>query len=80
MPPRLGGTPPFVRKPPPRSAEDRIDPLTLLTRASLHFPFGHFGVFCSSAFAFLWNNSSQPSVSASEIVFARRSSSGGLPQ
>src|SRR5947209_11875198 len=36
-----------------------------------HFP---------SAFAFFSNNSSQPSVSASEIVLDRRSSSGGLPQ
>src|SRR5207247_1147893 len=34
----------------------------------------------SSALAFLWNNSSRPSVSASGMVFDRPSSSGGLPQ
>src|SRR5262249_32495018 len=34
----------------------------------------------SRAFAFFSNNSSQPSVSASEMVFDRRNSSGGLPQ
>jgi hypothetical protein len=39
--------------------------------AGRHFP---------SAFAFRSNNSSQRSVSASEIVFDRRNSSGGLPQ
>lgn len=36
-----------------------------------HFP---------NAFALIWNNSSQPSVRASEIVLERRSSFGGLPQ
>ena len=36
--------------------------------------------YFASTFAFLWNNSSQPSVSASEIALDRRSSSGGLPQ
>jgi hypothetical protein len=37
-------------------------------------------LYGATSFAFFSNNSSQPSVSASEIVFDRRNSSGGLPQ
>src|SRR5947209_919065 len=43
------------------------------------FSHGLLSPHFSSAFAFFSNHSSQLSVSASEIVLDRRSSSGGLP-
>src|SRR5205823_4224412 len=58
------------------SSKSVMAPPSHLATSPAPTPGRHF----SSAFAFLSNNSSQPSVRASEIVFDRRGSSGGLPQ